>query len=75
MQRELIERLIAQQGNVVAAAATLSVAVSTLHRWRDGSRPLQGVALVAVEAVLAHPKDYKSFTKLVRPAHRPATLF
>lgn len=69
--QELCESLIQQQGNTTAAAATLHVNASTFYRWRTGAIALDGAALVAIKAVLAHPEDYTFYKSLVRPAHRP----
>lgn len=69
--RALFARLVEQQGNITAAAATLGVNPATLWRWRNSSRPVPSVALVAIRAVLAHPEDYTEFRNLARPAHRP----
>lgn len=68
---DLLSRLVEQQGNQIAAAATLGISPATLWRWRNGSRAVPAIALVAVRAVLAHPQDYAEYTKLARPAHRP----
>lgn len=49
---------LALAGGPAGLARILLVSRQTVHRYMTGARPLDGVALFAVRAFVAHPSDY-----------------
>ena len=70
-QAEKVKKFIKQQGGLNAAADTLGVHISSLWRWKTGAASLTGPALVAVDAVLRHPGEYKEFPDKAVKQGRP----
>ena len=59
-QSDIIDSLVLEFGSMAEVSNVLQVNRTTVWRWRHNEVILEGVANVAVMAVLRHPGDYKT---------------
>jgi len=59
-QWRLVVDLVSELDGVDKVALALNVNESTVWRWLQGDIVLEGIALVAVKAILRHPEEYKT---------------